>query len=55
MRRARREMWKGVAAGAPRQHPVQVYGRALAAHLAFGLTTEALTPLARRALDRLTS
>jgi hypothetical protein len=39
----------------PRRHPVQVYGRALAAHLAFGLTTEVLTPLARRALDRLTS
>lgn len=39
----------------PRRHPVQVYGRALAAHLAYGLTTEALTPLARRALDRLTS
>lgn len=39
----------------PRRHPVQVYGRALAAHLVYGLTTEALTPLARRALDRLTA
>jgi hypothetical protein len=39
----------------PRRHPFQVYGRALAAHLAYGATTEALTPLARRGLDRLTS
>lgn len=39
----------------PRRHPVQVYGRALVAHLAFGLATEALTPLVRRGLDRLAS